>query len=326
MTAPQDSAAELFVCRQKTDTEIFHMWVASDWADYSLLDSGGGEKLERWGTYVLRRPDPQAVWTPAMPESEWECADAVYHRSKSGGGSWEIRGKIPGGLEWDIAYRGLRMGVRLMQFKHTGVFPEQAVNWDYMSGKIASCNQLQVQADSSKPPAVPRVLNLFAYTGAATAAIAAAGARVCHIDAARGIVADAKENARKSGILYEMTRFIVDDVLKFVKREQRRGSRYDAIVMDPPSYGRGPDGELWKSETHLYDLVTQCAGLMSETPLFFVINSYASGLSPTSIENILLTTIGKCRRGRTESAEIGLPEAARQIILPCGCTARWEPL
>ena len=288
------------------------MWAAGDWTDYELLDAGSGEKLERWGGYILRRPDPQALW-PVEKNVQWESADAVYHRSGSGGGSWEFISKLP--VTWEIAYRRLRLTVKPMQFKHTGIFPEQAVNWDWVTERIKKSN---------KRPDDIRILSLFAYTGAVSVAAASAGAQVCHVDAARGVVAIAKENAALSRIPPDRIRYIVDDAMKFIKRELRRGSVYDAIIMDPPAYGRGPGGELWKAETHLFGMVDQCAGLLAESPLFFLVNSYASGISAASLDNVLRIAIGRRYGGRVECGELGLPAASGGFILPCGCCARWE--
>ena len=288
------------------------MWVAGDWTDFELLDAGFGEKLERWGPYILRRPDPQAVWPADKSKGLWPAADAVYIRSGNGGGGWECRGEMPAG--WDIRYKQLRFRVKPMQFKHTGIFPEQAVNWDWMREMIAGRGAV-------------RVLSLFAYTGAATVAAAAAGASVCHVDAAKGMVAMAKENASLSGVPNGRIRYIVDDAVKFIRREIRRGSKYDAVVMDPPAYGRGPGGELWKSEIHLYEAINLCSQLLSNAPIFFVVNTYTTGISAASVENILRIAVKSRFGGRLECGELGLPVAAQPdgIVLPCGCCARWAP-
>ena len=306
------------------------MWVAGDWVDYELLGAGDGEKLERWGPYILRRPDPQAVW-PAektMSSQKWQTADAVYHRSKSGGGSWEYKRELP--PIWEINYKGLRFGIKPMQFKHTGVFPEQAVNWDWIINKLnnhrdqrGQVSQSGQNSQSSRRADI-RVLSLFAYTGAATIAAASAGALVCHVDAARGIVAMAKDNAARSLVPGDRIRYIVDDVMKFVRRELRRGTVYDAVIMDPPAYGRGPGGELWKAETHLYEIVELCAGLLEAPPLFFIINSYAAGIPASSVGNILKFAIGGRFGGAVECAEMGIRAADGNFVLPCGCCARWE--
>ena len=290
---------------------MVHMLLAEGWEDYELIDSGGGEKLERWGSVVLRRPDPHAIWPKDGAGGAWERADAAYHRSDSGGGHWEpLNGHVPS--RWPVRYGKMRLGVQLMQFKHTGVFPEQASNWRWIEEKLANA-----------PGA--RVLNLFAYTGAATVASALAGAVVCHVDSARGITQKAKENAELSGVPAGRTRYIVDDVQKFVAREARRGNEYDAVIMDPPAYGRGPGGELWQAEAGLYGLVSQCCGLLSGTPVFFLVSSYAPGITPTAAENVLALSAAARFGGSTSSFELGLRERARGLALPCGCCARWEP-
>ncbi|MDR1438658.1 MAG: class I SAM-dependent methyltransferase [Clostridiales bacterium] len=300
------------------------MILADGWKDFELIDSGGGEKLERWGAFVLRRPDPQAVWPADKSCAQWRGADAVYHRSATGGGSWERLRAVPD--RWPVGYRNLRFYVQLMQFKHTGVFPEQAANWDWaapmIAAEAASRAKARPAAEAARAPV--RVLNLFAYTGGATAAAAAAGASVTHVDASRGMVLKAKDNQALSGVPHGRVRYIVDDAVKFVRREIRRGNRYDAVIMDPPAYGRGPGGELWKSETGLYDLAELCVSALSGEPLFFLINSYATGLSPSSIGNILSVAAGGRLGGRVECGEIGLMATERGIALPCGCFARWE--
>jgi 23S rRNA (cytosine1962-C5)-methyltransferase len=290
-----------------------NIWVSGDWADYELLDAGYGEKLERWGRYVLRRPDPQAIWPAVKDAPAWRAADAVYHRSASGGGSWEFINKLP--PSWEINYGQLRFTIKPMQFKHTGLFPEQAVNWDWAIRKIIS---------RKARPETARVLNLFAYTGGATVAAASVGADVCHVDAARGIVAIAKENALLSHIPDDKIRYIVDDVVKFARRETRRGSKYDAVIMDPPSYGRGPGGELWKAEDHLYDVVRLCTDLLNDPPLFFILNSYAAGISAAAAGNILHFAVTKRFGGLVECGELGIPAKSGAFSLPCGCCARWE--
>ncbi|MDR3121055.1 MAG: class I SAM-dependent methyltransferase [Clostridiales bacterium] len=315
------------------------MLEAGEWKDYELLDAGFGEKLERWGAYILRRPDPQAVWPPDQKIREWERADAVYHRAESGGGRWAPNRALP--EQWQVGYKHLNFSVQLMQFKHTGLFPEQAVNWDWAAERISGANAAAgVFADTDASVAAGantaagvfagasgsarvRLLNLFAYTGAATVAAASAGAVVCHVDAARGMVAKAKDNAARSRVPFERTRYIVDDVLKFVRREIRRGNRYDAVIMDPPAYGRGPEGELWKAEEQLYALVDLCTEVLAERPLFFLINSYTTGLSAAAIGNILRVAVERRFGGQTESDELGLPIARRGIVLPCGCCGRW---
>jgi 23S rRNA (cytosine1962-C5)-methyltransferase len=288
------------------------LWIAGNWAEYGLLDAGDGEKLECWGPYVLRRPDPQAIWPADKTVREWHSADAVYKRS-GGGGRWEFTRSLPAG--WDINYRNLRFHIKPMQFKHTGIFPEQAVNWDWITNTIKNRD---IRSDGV------RILSLFGYTGAASVAAASAGARVCHVDAARGVVAMAKVNAALSDIPDDKIRYIVDDAMKFVRREIRRGSKYDAVIMDPPAYGRGPGGELWKAESHLYDVVAQCAELLSEPPLFFMINSYAAGISAISVKNILDYAISRRFGGSVECGELGIPAASGGFVLPCGCCARWR--
>ena len=284
------------------------MWIADRWEDYELLDCGGGERLERWDRQVLVRPDPQAIWETPREHPAWKKAGGRYLRSSTGGGHWEKKA-LP--ESWKIRYRDLTFQVKPMNFKHTGLFPEQAVNWDFMAEKIKS---------AGRPV---RVLNLFAYTGGATAACARAGASVCHVDAAKGMVAWARENARLSGLGEAPIRWIVDDCAKFVEREIRRGKSYDAIVMDPPSYGRGPGGEVWKLEENLYPFVELCAKVLSDEPLFVIINSYTTGLAPSVLTYILETLVSRKFGGRTVSDEIGLPVTETGLVLPCGATGRW---
>jgi len=281
--------------------------IAKGWEEYKLLMTGDGQKQEQWGNFVLRRPEPQAVWPVEKP---WEKAHAVYHRSKSGGGHWEHIQKIP--PKWRISYKHLKFFVEPTGFKHTGLFPEQAVNWDFTMEKIKNAGRRT------------EILNLFAYTGGATAACASAGATVCHVDAAKGMVARAKDNLALSGLEDKPVRYIVDDAIKFVKREIRRGRKYDGIIMDPPAYGRGPNGELWKIEDTLYELVELCSQLLSDDPLFFIINSYASTLSPLLMENIMGILLQKPFGGEVETFELGLEIADSRMILPCGFTGRWE--
>ena len=283
---------------------------ADQWKDYELIDATGGNRLERWGETILVRPDPQVVWKNEPVSPLWRRADAVYHRSHKGGGSWEYRRPLP--QKWKIGYGSLKLVVSPTGFKHTGVFPEQAVNWDWYARKIAS---------AGRPV---KILNLFGYTGGATLACAAAGAQVCHVDASKGIVAWARENAAASGLADRPVRWIVDDCAKFVAREQRRGSLYDGIIMDPPSYGRGPGGEVWKLEDNIYDLIALCAGVLSQQPLFVAVNSYTTGLSPAVMEYILKTTLCGRYGGRTSCDEIGLPVSATGGVVPCGATALWE--
>ena len=285
------------------------MWIADQWRDYELLDCGNGEKLERWDTQYLVRPDPQAIWATPRRNPAWKRANARYLRSQSGGGHWEKKA-LP--ESWKIRYRDLTFQVKPMNFKHTGLFPEQAVNWDFAMEKIRS---------AGRPI---RVLNLFAYTGGATVACAKAGASVCHVDAARGMVAWAKENAKLSGLGEAPIRWIVDDCGKFVEREIRRGRKYDAIIMDPPSYGRGPTGEVWKLEENLYPFVELVSGVLSDDPLFIILNSYTTGLAPSVVTYILETVVSKKFGGHTVSDELGLPVSQTGLVLPCGATGRWS--
>ncbi|HOQ00742.1 MAG TPA: class I SAM-dependent methyltransferase [Acetivibrio clariflavus] len=286
------------------------MLLADGWKDYELIDTGNGEKLERWGKYILIRPDPQIIWPVNGNSKLWSKADAHYHRSSSGGGKWEFKRKLP--ERWQISYKGMSFHIEPTGFKHTGLFPEQAVNWDWIIDKIRS----------AKRPI--KVLNLFAYTGGATVAAAFAGASVCHVDAAKGMVQWAKENIGLSGLSDRPVRFIVDDVIKFVQRERRRGNLYDAVIMDPPSYGRGPKGEVWKIENELYPLVELCMDVLSKEPLFFLINSYTTGFSPIVVENILKMTLGKKHKGVISSGEVGIPVSSTGLVLPCGIFGRWE--
>ena len=279
------------------------MRAATGWSAFEVLDASAGEKLERWGQVTLVRPDPQVIWNTPR-DSAWEKANARYNRSSEGGGSWSVR-SLPQS-EWEIPYRELRFRIRPTGFKHTGLFPEQAVNWDLMSGLIrAAGRQLNI-------------LNLFAYTGGATLACAAAGARVCHVDASKGMVQWARENAALSGLSERPVRWIVDDCKKFVEREIRRGVRYDGVVMDPPSYGRGPGGEVWKLEDSVYELVRTCAQVLSEDARFFLLNSYTTGLSPSVMQYILSVTVGAMHGGTVTADEIGLPVKKSGLVLPCG--------
>ncbi|MBB3110422.1 23S rRNA (cytosine1962-C5)-methyltransferase [Paenibacillus phyllosphaerae] len=286
------------------------MYIADQWVDYELIDTGEGDKLERWGNYVLRRPDPQVIWPIVNQDGGWRNTDGHYHRSSSGGGQWDFRTKMP--ERWTISYKELKFHIRPTNFKHTGLFPEQAVNWSWMMDKIRS---------AGRPI---RVLNLFAYTGGATLAAAAAGAEVCHVDAAKGMVQWAKENAQLSGLENAPIRYITDDVFKFVQREQRRGRQYDAIIMDPPSYGRGPNGEMWKLEENLYPFLESCTTILSPNPLFVLVNSYTTGLSHTVLHNLLHMTIGRKFDGQINCGEIGLPITNSGLKLPCGILGRWE--
>ena len=284
------------------------MFIAADWQDYEVIDTGDGEKLERWKNIVLRRPDPQAIWPKQQPEL-WEKADAWYHRSARGGGEWEFHKKMP--EKWTINYRDLKFYVRPTGFKHTGLFPEQAVNWDWMAGLIKN---------AGRPV---KVLNLFGYTGGATIACARAGAHVTHVDAAKGMVQWAGENRELSKVDETKTRWIIEDAGKFVAREIRRGNKYDGILMDPPSYGRGPGGEVWKLENELYGLVSACAQVLSDNALFMLINSYTTGLQPAVLNNMLTMTVQKYRGGSVVADEIVLPVTAGGV-LPCGASGRWQ--
>jgi 23S rRNA (cytosine1962-C5)-methyltransferase len=286
------------------------MEMAQDWQDYELLDTGNGEKLERWGDVILRRPDPQIIWPLKTENSEWTQADGHYHRSSSGGGQWTYKRSLP--ERWNISYGPLKFHIKPTSFKHTGLFPEQAVNWSWMMDKIRA---------AGRPI---RVLNLFAYTGGATVAAASAGADVCHVDAAKGMVQWAKENAELSGLGSAPIRYITDDVFKFVQREERRGRQYEAIIMDPPSYGRGPNGEMWKLEENLFPFLESCLAILSDKPLFILVNSYTTGLSPTVLHNLLHLSIRRKFGGKLDCGEIGLPITRSGMALPCGIYGRWE--
>ena len=285
------------------------MWIANEWTDYEVLDCGGGEKLERWGDKLLQRPDPQAIWPRTEEDRFWNRANAVYHRSSSGGGKWEIR-RLP--EQWAISYKELTFQLKPMAFKHTGLFPEQAVNWNFIMEQIRG---------AGRPV---NVLNLFAYTGGATLAAAAAGASVCHVDASKGMTQWARENAASSGLEGRPIRWIVDDCKKFVQREIRRGRKYDAIIMDPPSYGRGPGGEVWKLEENLWGFVELCSQVLSNDPAFVIINSYTTGLSASVLTYVCQSIFGRKFGGRSESRELGLPVKDTGLVLPCGATCRWE--
>lgn len=284
------------------------MWIAKHWKDYEVLDTSDGEKLERWGKYYLVRPDPQVIWATPKQHARWHSYDARYARSNSGGGHWSQH-RLP--ERWQIRYRDLTFNVKPMNFKHTGVFPEQAVNWDFIDAQIRSAD---------RPVSV---LNLFAYTGGATLAAAKAGATVCHVDAAKGMVAWARENAVSSGLAEAPIRWIIDDCAKFVEREIKRGRRYDAVIMDPPSYGRGPSGEIWKLEKDLYPFLKLVAGVLSDKPLFFIINSYTTGLAPSVLTCLLDIILTPRFGGQTVSEELGLPVTESGIVLPCGASAHW---
>lgn len=287
------------------------MYIADQWTDFEVIDTGEGDKLERWGNYVLRRPDPQIIWPIQELDEQWRKADAHYYRSNSGGGEWKVKNpKLP--ERWTISYKELRFHIKPTSFKHTGLFPEQAANWSWMMDKIRQANR------------PIRVLNLFAYSGGATVACAAAGAEVCHVDASKGMVQWAKENAQLSGLEDAPIRYITDDVFKFVQREQRRDRTYDAIIMDPPSYGRGPKGETWKLEENLYPFLQSCTSILSDNPLFLLINSYTTGLSPTVLEHLLTMSMQKKYGGEINCGEIGLPITKSGLALPCGILGRWE--
>lgn len=285
------------------------MWLADGWKDYEVIDTSSGEKLERWGDYILVRPDPQVIWNTKKSDYRWHNPNGHYHRSNKGGGSWEFF-DLP--EQWSVNYRNLTFQLKPFSFKHTGLFPEQAVNWDYMCDRIKG---------AGRPV---KVLNLFAYTGGATVACAGAGASVTHVDASKGMVTWAKENAASSGLKDASVRYLVDDCVKFVQREIRRGNHYDGIVMDPPSYGRGPGGEVWKIEEKIHELVSLCAELLSDDPLFFIINSYTTGLQPAVMAYLINIEVTRRFGGRVSADEIGLPVSGNGLVLPCGATARWE--
>lgn len=284
------------------------MNLADNWNDYEIIDMANGEKLEKWGNFILVRPDPQIIWKDKNFPNKWNNEDAKYIRSKSGGGNWEYKNKLPD--NWIINYNDLKFNIKLMGFKHTGLFPEQALNWDWMIEKIQKSNR------------PIKVLNLFAYTGGASVACLYAGASVCHLDSSKGMVSWAKENVMTSNLQDKPIRYIVDDVQKFLEREIRRGSKYDAIIMDPPSYGRGTKGEIWQFEGNIYGLVKKSVQVLTEKPLFFLINSYTTGISSSVLENILKLNVKN--KGKYSSGEVGLPMKNSNLILPCGIYARWE--
>lgn len=287
------------------------MWIADKWKDYEVLDTSSGEKLERWGDYILVRPDPQVIWNTPHAVPEWKKKNGHYHRSSKGGGQWEFY-HLP--EQWDISYGELTFHLKPFSFKHTGLFPEQAVNWDW-AGKLIR--------GAGRPV---KVLNLFAYTGGATVACAKAGAAVTHVDASKGMVAWAKENAAASGLADAPIRYLVDDCVKFAEREIRRGNQYDGIIMDPPSYGRGPKGEIWKIEEKVFPLVQLCGKLLSEDPLFFLINSYTTGLQPAVLSYMMNLELVERFGGNVEADEIGLPVRGGRLTLPCGASGRWEAM
>ncbi len=284
------------------------MWFSENWKDYELLDASDGERLERWGNKILIRPDPQIIWHGVAKHPMWKRADGIYRRSHTGGGAW-VKNELP--ASWNIRYGELGFVLRPMGFKHTGLFPEQAANWDWFSGLIKNANR------------PIKVLNLFAYTGGATVAAAAAGASVVHVDASKGIVAQAKENAALSGLEKAPIRYLVDDCKKFVERELRRGNRYEGIIMDPPSYGRGPGGEVWKIEDSIDELITLASGLLSDQPLFFLVNSYTTGLSPMTMNYLLDLKVRSRFGGTIASGELGLKVTQTGGFLPCGASSRW---
>ena len=285
------------------------MWLADQWKDYEVLDTSNGEKLERWGDYFLVRPDPQVLWDTPKKLRQWKKPNGHYHRSHKGGGQWEFF-DLP--KTWDIQYKELKFHLQPFSFKHTGLFPEQAVNWDWFSDKIRKANR------------PVKVLNLFAYTGGATLAAAAAGASVTHVDASKGMVNWAKENAQLSGLREKPIRWLVDDCVKFVEREIRRGNHYDGIIMDPPSYGRGPKGEIWKIEEKIYPFIELCTKILSDDPLFFLVNSYTTGLQPAVLTYMLETQVAAKFGGKVISDEIGLPVSSNGLVLPCGASGGWE--
>ena len=290
------------------------MNIARDWKDYEILDMADGMKLERWGNVVLTRPDPQIVWKDRSFKKLWNETFAIYERSSSGGGAWNYKKVVP--KQWTVKYKNLTFNVKPMGFKHTGIFPEQAVNWDFMMEKIKN--------ERVRTGRKIKVLNLFAYTGCASVACLSAGAEVTHIDSSKGMIEWAKENVKSSGLIDRPIRFLIDDVIKFVNREIRRGNKYDAIIMDPPSYGRGANGEVWHFEENISGLVDLCMNILSDDPLFFLINSYTNGISSQVLENILIMKMPKKIKGTYSNGEIGLPMTNSKLILPCGIFAKWE--
>ena len=292
------------------------MWIADKWNDYEVIDTSEGEKLERWGKYILLRPDPQVIWSTPKTADEWKRLNGHYHRSSKGGGEWEFF-SLP--EEWSINYGKLKFNLKPFSFKHTGLFPEQAVNWEWFSNIIGEAYK---SGKYNKEHPV-KVLNLFAYTGGATVSAAAAGAAVTHVDASKGMVAWAKENANSSGLSEAPVRWLVDDCVKFVEREIRRGNKYDGIIMDPPSYGRGPKGEIWKIEESIYPFIELCTKILSKDALFFLVNSYTTGLQPAVLSYMLNSLIVPEFGGYVESDEIGLPVSSNSLVLPCGASGRW---
>lgn len=286
------------------------MWIADGWKDYEVIDCSDGEKLERWGKYTLLRPDPQVLWSTPKKNPAWNKLNGHYHRSNKGGGEWEFF-SLP--KQWTINYRDLTFNLKPFSFKHTGLFPEQAANWDWFSELIRNSPKKDI-----------KVLNLFAYTGGATCAAAKAGAAVTHVDASKGMVTWAKENAVSSGLADAPIRWIVDDCVKFVEREIRRGNKYDAIIMDPPSYGRGPNGEIWKIEEKIHSFINLCSKLLCDKPLFFLVNSYTTGLAPAVLTYMISTEVKGKFGGHVVSDEIGLPVTETGLVLPCGAAGRWQ--
>lgn len=286
------------------------MWIADGWKDYEVIDCSDGEKLERWGKYTLLRPDPQVLWSTPKKNPAWNKLNGHYHRSNKGGGEWEFF-SLP--KQWTINYRDLTFNLKPFSFKHTGLFPEQAANWDWFSELIRNSPKKDI-----------KVLNLFAYTGGATCAAAKAGAAVTHVDASKGMVTWAKENAVSSGLADAPIRWIVDDCVKFVEREIRRGNKYDAIIMDPPSYGRGPKGEIWKIEEKIHSFINLCSKLLCDKPLFFLVNSYTTGLAPAVLTYMISTEVKSKFGGHVVSDEIGLPVTETGLVLPCGAAGRWQ--
>jgi 23S rRNA (cytosine1962-C5)-methyltransferase len=286
------------------------MWIANNWKDYEVIDCSEGEKLERWGKYILLRPDPQVLWSTPKKNKCWNQLNGHYHRSNKGGGEWEFF-DLP--QQWSINYKELTFNLKPFSFKHTGLFPEQAANWDWFSELIKKSPKKDI-----------KVLNLFAYTGGATCAAAKAGAAVTHVDASKGMVTWAKENAVSSDLENAPIRWIVDDCVKFVEREIRRGNKYDAIIMDPPSYGRGPKGEIWKIEEKIHPFIQLCSSLLCDEPLFFLVNSYTTGLAPAVLSYMISTEVKSKVGGKVVSDEIGLPVSSSGLVLPCGAAGRWQ--
>jgi len=286
------------------------MKIVKDFSDYKILDMSNGKKLEQWGDYILNRPDPSIIWNKEINNELWASADATYERSSSGGGNWQnVTKKMPD--SWIISYDDLKFNLKLMGFKHTGLFPEQAVNWRLIKEIIKNANR------------EVKVLNLFAYTGAASIAALSEGASVVHVDSSKGMIEWAKENVKVNGLNDKPIRFIVDDVIKFVKREKRRGNKYDIIIMDPPTFGRGTSGEIWNLEDNLFDLVNECSNLLTDDALLFLINSYTTGVPKTILENILQLAVNEKISGSIESYELGLPMKDSNLVLPCGMSAKW---